>query len=220
LAPDEIALAVSKAHTGARPADRIAELLMLVGDLATTYPKVTMWQQGVLGEACVIQGAAGYESGIGWRDKCDLQSRKSQYRHPHDGHPGAHPVFIRDLGRGVAKARLELARSKRGIWARLVCPFADCCAPAGDDLLGDARWHGVVSRARLLAELDAAPATRWRWNHLTQRLADGIDLAHRLNALAPPSSALPGIDMTSLRALHEIANVRRHRRGVVRRRTA
>lgn len=217
LHPDEVALAVSKVHAGAQPADRIAELLMLVDDLASSYPKVTMWQQGLLGEACVIQGAAGYESGIGWRDKCDLQSRKAQSRSPSDGHPGAQPVYVRELGRGVSKRRLELARGKRRIWSRLVCPFPDCCAPAGDDLLGDARRHSVVSRARELGELDATKATRWRWNHLTLRLADGIDIAQRLNALAPSSSGLPGIDMTSLQAIYDIANARRQRSSSIRR---
>ena len=218
LEPDEVALAASRVHQGAHPADRIAELLMLVSHLAATYPKVTMWQQGLLGEVCVIQGAAGYESGIGWRDKCDLQSRKAQYRSSSaDGHPSAQPVFVREIGRGVPKRRLELARGRRSIWSRLVCPFADCCSPAGEDLLGDARWHSVVSRTRDLAELDATPATRWRWNHLTLRLAAGIDIAHRLNALAPSSSGIPGIDMASLGALYDIANARRQRKGAIRR---
>lgn len=220
LAPDEVALAASKVHLGAKPADRIAELLMLVRDLATDYDKVTMWQQGVLGEACVIEGAAGYECGIGWRDKCDLQTRKSQHRYSSDGHPGAQPIYITELGRGVPQQRLELARGKRRVWARIVCPYPDCCAPGGADLLGDARRHSVIARARELEHLDASHATRWRWNHLTQRLAEGIVLAEALNALAPRSPGMPGIDTVSLRALHTIATVRRARRGSIRRATA
>lgn len=217
LAPNEVALAASKVHDGADPAGRIAELLMLVADLARRHPMVTMWQQGLLGEACVIQGAAGYECGIGWREKCDLQNRKAQYRSSSDGHPAARPVYIREIGRGVSKRRLELARSRRRIWSHLVCPHPDCCAPAGDELLGDARRHTVVARARELANLDATHATRWRWNRLTQRLADGIAIAELLNGLAPSSSAMPAIRMPSLRALHEIANARRVRRASIRR---
>lgn len=216
LSPDEVALAASKVHMGANPADRIAELLMLVRDLSRTYT-VTMWQQGLLGEACVIEGAAGYECGIGWREKCDLQSRMSQGRSRTSGHPAARPIYVHEIGRGVPKRRLELARTKRLVWARLVCPFPDCCAPAGQDLLGDARRHSVVARARELEELDATRATRWRWNRLTQRLADGLELAERLNALGPSSSALPAIDMASLRAIHEVANARRSRPGIIRR---
>lgn len=217
LSPDEVALAASKVHMGANPADRIAELLMLVSDLATIYPMVTMWQQGLLGEACVIQGAAGYECGIGWRDKCDLQSRKSQQRSVSSGHPGSRPVYIHELGRGVPKRRLELARTQRKTWSRLVCPFPDCCAPGGDDLLGDARQHSIVARARELAELDATHASRWRWNRLTQRLENGLVIANLLNALGPSSSALPAVEMNSLRALHQVANARRSRRGTIRR---
>lgn len=216
LEPSEVALAASKVHMGTRPEDRIAELLMLVRDLTRAY-KVTMWQQGLLGEACVVEGAAGYECGIGWREKCDLQSRMSQHRQAISGHPAARPIYIAELGRGVPKTRLQLARSKRKVWARLVCPFPDCCAPGGDDLLGDARRHSVVARARELEQLDSTHATNWRWNRLTQRLADGLVLAGQLNALAPPSSAAPVIDTRSLRAIYEVANSRRARRGGIRR---
>jgi len=217
LGPDEVALAASKVHDGADPAGRIAELLMLVTTLAGTYPKVTMWQQGLLGEACVIQGAAGYECGIGWREKCDLQSRKAQHRSTSTGHPGARPVYIHEVGRGVSKRRLELARTRRGVWSRLVCPHPDCCAPGGDDLLADARRHSVVARARELANLNSTHATRWRWNRLTQRLAEGIAVAQLLNGLGPSSSGMPGIDMRSLNGLHEIANARRTRPDLIRR---
>lgn len=216
LDPTEVAIAASKVHLGVRPADRIVELLMLVRELTKTY-KVTMWQQGLLGEACVIEGAAGYECGIGWRDKCDMQNRMAQHRRPSSGHPGAQPVYIHELGRGVSKRRLELARTKRAVWSRLVCPFPDCCSPGGDDLLGDARRHSVIARARELEKLSATPATRWRWNQLTQRYAEGIDLAVRLNALSPSTSAVPAIETSSLRALHQVANARRSRPGVVRR---
>jgi len=216
LDPAEVAVAASKVHLGARPADRIVELLMLVRELTKTY-KVTMWQQGLLGEACVIEGAAGYECGIGWRDKCDMQDRMAQHREPSSGPPGARSVYIHELGRGVPKRRLELARTKRAIWSRLVCPFPDCCSPAGEDLLGDARRHSVIARVRELDQLSATPATRWRWNRLTQRYAEGIDLAVRLNAMAPSTRGMPGIETTSLRALHNVANARRSRPGVIRR---
>lgn len=216
LDPAEVAVAASKVHLGARPADRIVELLMLVRELTTTY-KVTMWQQGLLGEACVIEGAAGYECGIGWRDKCDMQNRMTQHRRPSSGHPGARLVYVYELGRGVSKRRLELARTKRAVWSRLICPFADCCSPGGDDLLGDARRHSVIARARELDQLNATSAPRWRWNRLTQRYAEGLDLAVRLNALSPSTSAVPGIETFSLHALHQVANARRSRPGVVRR---
>ncbi len=218
LNPAEIALAASKVHLGAKPQDRIAELLMVVRNLARDY-KVTMWQQGLLGELCVVGGAAGYETGIGWREKRDLQSRKAVHREPsgEDSHPPARPVYVRELGRGVPKTRLQLARSKRRVWAKLVCPFPDCCAPAGQDLLEDARRHSAVSRARELEQLDATNATSWRWNYSTQRTLTGIELAQSLNALAPASSKTPAVDMKTLLAIYEIASARRTRRVLARR---
>lgn len=216
LRPAEVALAASKVHMGVDPADRMVELLILVRRLARTY-KVTMWQQGLLGEACVIEGAAGYECGIGWREKCDLQSRMSQHRAPSSGHPAARPVYIPELGRSVPKQRLQLARTKRRVWTRLVCPFPDCCSPAGEDLLADARRHSVVARARELEELDTTGTAQWRWNWLTQRLAEGIDIANQLNALAPSTPTVPRIETTSMHALYQVANARRTRRGPIRR---
>lgn len=216
LDPAEVAVAASKVHMGAVPFDRIVELLMLVQELARNY-RTTMWQQGILGEACVIEGAAGYECGIGWREKCDLQTRMGQQRRPNGGHPGARPVYVSELGRGVSKRRLELARTRRALWSRLICPFPDCCAPGGGDLLGDARRHSVIARGRELSQLGATRATRWRWNRLTQRYADGLDLAARLNALAPSSNRVPRVETASLQALHDIANARRSRPGIIRR---
>lgn len=216
LNPAEIALAASKVHLGARPQDRIAELLMAVRALSSDY-KITMWQQGLLGETCVIEGASGYECGIGWREKCDLQTRKAQQRQPSNGHPSARPVYISEMGRSVPKPRLELARAKRRTWAGLVCPSPDCCAPGGQDLLGDARRHTVVARARDLETLSATRTTQWRWNHVAQRTLRGLEIAEALNALAPASSHIPRIDLNSLEAILTVANTRRGRRSVGRR---
>lgn len=216
LAPDEVALAASKVHVGPNAPDRVAELLMLVRDLSARYP-VTMWQQGLLGEVCVIEGAIGYECGIGRRDKCDLQSRKSQHRSIRSGPAAPRHVYISDLGRGVPKRRLELARANRTVWPLLVCPFPDCCSAGGEDLLGDARQHEVVARARELEQLDSTHATQWKWNRLAQRLGDGLIIAERLNRLAPVSPGVPQVDLVSLRSLHSVANVRRVRRTKARR---
>lgn len=216
LGPSEVALAASKVHLGVKAEDRIAELLVLVHNLSNSY-KVTMWEQGLLGEACLIEGAAGYECGIGWHETCDLQSRMSQYRHSTDGHPAARPIYLTELGRSIPKKRLQLAHGKRKIWAHLVCPFPDCCAPAGDDLLADARRHTVIARARELHELDATRTTNWRWNKLATKLEDGLALAGQINALAPSTPATPAIDVRSMRAIYEVARTRRARRGAIRR---
>lgn len=210
LSPDEVAVAASKAHMGADPASRIADLLSLVRRLSAAFT-VTTWQQGLLGEACVIDGAVGYECGIGWREKCDLQTRMSQYRSPRTGSVGGRPVYIAQVGASVPKQRLEAARSQRALWAKLVCHTPGCCAPAGDDLVGDARRHDVIARAHELEQLLSTPVAVWQWHLLAQRLDRGLDIATRLNALGPKSSALPAVSTATLQALYEIADARRRR---------
>ena len=211
LAPAEVAIAASKAHAGANPTDRIAELLLLVRDLSRDYT-VTMWQQGALGEACVIAGATGYECGIGRREKCDLQNRMGQYRKSSPSGPRPpRNIYIHQVGQAVSKRRLELARSNRSLWSELVCHTPGCCAPAGADLLGDARRHSIITRAHALADLRTTAAPRWQWNQLAQRLEHGIALAERINELGPSTSKMPKVDTSVLHALYEIADSRRRR---------
>lgn len=214
LNPDEVALAASKVHLGAHPSDRIAELLQLVRRLSSQY-KLTMWQQGVLGEACVIEGASGYECGVGWREKCDLQSKMAGWRSPRNSGPTSpRSVYIHELGRSVPKRRLEVARQRRDLWPYLVCTYPDCCAPGGTDLIGDARLHTIVARARDLDSLNGVRATRWGWHQLVLRLERGVVLAERMNALGPGSRDFPAVDVNSLRALFQVAHARRGRRGL------
>lgn len=216
LSPDEVAVAASKAHMGADPASRIADLLSLVRRLSAAFT-VTTWQQGLLGEACVIDGAVGYECGIGWREKCDLQTRMRQHRSPRTGSVGGRPVYIAQVGASVPKQRLEAARSQRALWARLVCHTTGCCAPGGDDLVGDARRHDVIARAHELEQLLSTPVAVWQWHLLAQRLSQGLDIATRLNGLGPKSSALPAVNTVTLQALYEIADARRRRAATPRR---
>ena len=217
LHPDEVAVAASKAHDGARPFGRIVDLLALVNDLATDYP-VTLWQQGLLGEAGVIAGAAGYECGIGWREKCDLRSRMSQHREDAGGPFSRRPIYLAQLGASVPKRRLELASTKRTLWRSLICTHSDCCPPGGTALLTDARRHNVVARARSLAQLNDVSVPRWQWQWLAQRLETGLAVASALNDLAPTSRQNPQVGSRTLTALQQVADSRRIR--VRRRRTA
>lgn len=79
LAPDEMALAASKVDDGVRPGDRLADMLAVIERLTNDSP-VIAWQQGTLGEAAVLAGAIGYETGIGWREHCDLQRKMRSLR--------------------------------------------------------------------------------------------------------------------------------------------
>lgn len=108
LQPAEVALAVSKIDQGAHPEDRLADLYAVIERLRRRRLPVLMWNQGTLGEACVAAGAAGDETGIGWRERCDLRAGMSDYR-PH--RPAA-----------SAPAPSTCHREARGRWRRPVSP--------------------------------------------------------------------------------------------------
>lgn len=81
LDPTEVALAASKIDDGVHPDERLVTLMAVIRRLRRTAP-IIVWQQGVLGEAAVAAGAAGYETGLGWRERCDLRSAMSTHRQP------------------------------------------------------------------------------------------------------------------------------------------
>ena len=56
------------------------------------------WQQGLLGEACVALGARGYETGLGWREACDLRKAMSSRARPRDLTPGRAPARCTSTG--------------------------------------------------------------------------------------------------------------------------
>lgn len=213
LAPAEVAVAASRVHQGVRPDERLVELLMLVRRLGQQWP-VLAWQQGLLGEACVAAGATGYETGIGWRERCDLQAAKSQHRSPPspDGHPSARPVYVDVLKRSIPKKSLQRLRGRRGVWSRLLCTETDCCPPAGEGLLADARQHSINGRARALAALSQAHAPHWQWNHLANEAASGLTVAGLINAVAQRDPEIAKVDTAALNAIHTVAEHQRTRR--------
>jgi len=213
LAPNEVALAASKVHLGTTATDRLAELLAFVHNLAAEYP-VIMWQQGLLGEACIVAGASGYETGIGWREMCALNQSMAAHRASPSGHPGARPVYVEALGRSIPKRSLERLHGHSQLWARLLCTDPACCAPGGADMLGDARAHAVISRSRNLARIDQAHRTQWKWNDLSARTAQGLVIGNRVNAMVDTTSGLNRVDLTALTAINTIASSRRQRQPI------
>ncbi len=213
LAPAELGVAASKAHMGARPQDRLVELLALVRRLGQQWP-VLMWQQGLLGEACVVAGAAGYETGIGWRESCDLQTAMASHRYVPgpESHPGARPVYVDALKRSVPKRSLVQLRGRRGLWSRLLCPDPDCCPPAGEGLLEDARRHAITRRAQSLAALSQIQDVQWQWSHLAHQTSHGLDIARRINAAAADDPLIARVDTNPLQAIHAVADHHRTQR--------
>lgn len=209
LAPSEVALAVSKADQGVRTHDRVMELILMIEMLHRDYP-VIAWQQGHLGEIAVAAGAFGYECGIGWREGCDLGAAANAHRHPQSaGARAARPVFIPQLGRSVPKRSLEAIREHRDLWMRLICLDADCCPPGGVALLGDARAHAIVQRAKRLEQVASVDRPVWRWQHLAHAADEGLDLAARINRRALNSRAIAKMNTVALAAISAVSHARR-----------
>lgn len=213
LAPAEVGVAASKVHTGTRSEDRLVDLLSLVGRLSERWP-VLMWQQGLLGEACFAAGAVGYETGIGWRERCDLQAAKAQHRSEPSpsARPGARPVYVDALRRSVPRRSLDVLREHRRVWQRLLCPDSECCPPAGEGLLADARQHTITRRARSLASLAAIPLTHWRWSQLADQAERSLGLSRSINGLAAADRRISRIDTAPMHAIQIVANHRRTQR--------
>lgn len=219
LAPEEVALAASRVHEGVKPDGRLVELLALIRQLRSSYP-VIAWQQGLLGEACVAAGAKGYECGIGWRERCDLNQAMARHRiNPRidDGSDGfgARPVYLADIGRSIPKATIKAVHNHQPTWRAILCPDPMCCPPAGAALLGDARRHAIVARAHELSLLETAATPAWAWGRLADKATRGLELATKINAVAPTR-----VDTRVLTAVQLAATARRHSGHRQTRRTA
>jgi hypothetical protein len=209
LEPREVALAASKIDQGVRPQDRAMDLVLMIERLRRDIP-VIVWQQGHLGELAVAAGAAGYECGIGWRERCDLGVAAGAHRHPQlSGTRSPRPVFISALGRSVPKQSLEALGDHRELWLRVMCADVECCPAGGAGLLGDARAHAVVQRRQRLDQIDRIARPVWRWQHLAETADEGLNLAQRLNRQAAAVAAIKHIDTGALQAISAVSHTRR-----------
>jgi hypothetical protein len=208
LGPVPVALAAAKIDDGVHPERRLAALLAAITQISLRHP-VVAWNQGVLGEACVAGGAVGYETGIGWRERCDLRAACASHREPKGEGFSARPVYIDGLRRSIPKRSLELLMADRTLLPLLICMDAACCAAGPRALLGDARGHALAARARALAEIDAAETLAWKWHLLTQVSERGLQAAARINALSRTHEKVSRIDTSALQATQTVAAVQR-----------
>lgn len=209
LAPDEIALAASKVDDGVRPSDRLADMLAVIERLTNDFP-VIAWQQGALGEAAVLAGAIGYETGIGWREHCDLQGKMHSLRKAPTGGGSARPVYVPNLRRGIDKRTLREVLSSSRLQAGVACLDVTCCPDGPRSLLDDARRHSINARLMSLARTMAPAHSAWRWAQLATDTLDGLELARRINNhIRMTGNLLPAIPMAALQATYMVAEQRR-----------
>jgi hypothetical protein len=148
LAPDDVALAGSRVHQGVRADQRLTDLLAATGELASRF-SVIAWRQGLFGEAAVVAGAAGYETGVGWGERCDPRGRMAVLRTPAVDGFSARPVYVHNLGSSLPKRSLTKLMTIPAMAARLACMDQRCCPGGKHSLLADARGHqGRRSRHR------------------------------------------------------------------------
>lgn len=203
LPVSELALAVSKADQGTHPDRRLADLAHTVQRVAQIAP-VIAWQQSAYGETHVLAGARAYETGIGWRQRCDLQTTMRNQRNQPTPGPRPTPVYIAPLRRSVLKRSLEILAERRALPADFLCTSPGCCPPGVDGLLGShRREHAVRSRVRQLKALDAIGGQPWRWLATANEAARGASLIQRVNRLG----LLHPIESAALQAVHTHASV-------------
>lgn len=213
LAPDEVALAASRVDQGRHPDHRLADLYAAISLLTTHGYPTLAWNQGVLGEAAVAAGATGYETGIGWRERCDLQTRMNAHRAPPAGRFGARPVYITRLGASLPRPTIQAVLSDPVAGPLLICADIHCCPNGSSTLLGDARHHAVIARSRRLAQMIGTSHHAWAWGFLANEAASALRLAERINTVARRRDGLARIDTSSLSAVATTAHMRRQRRA-------
>lgn len=216
LHPAEVAVAASRVDGGVRPAARLASFVAVIRQLRRQHWPVLAWQQGLLGEAAVAAGAAGYECGIARRERCDLTAHMRTRRWPANPSAGraARAVYTAALRRSVPKRSLEeLVRREPRIAAQLTCLDAACC-PAGQvALLSDARAHAMAARRRGLDLVTQASHAAWKWNHLAREATAALDLAAQVNAAAQRGPGINRIEIGALTATLVYADNRRQTLG-------
>ncbi len=200
LAPDEVALAASKVDAGASPDRRLNDLAAVIGQISRHFP-VLAWQQGALGEACVAAGAIGYETGLGWRERCDLNAQMAGHRKEPSGGFGARPVYIAQLKKAVPKRSLAALIAETRLGPDLVCLDPHCCSNGIQSLLQDQRLHAFRARAVSLDRLASVSHPSWRWAHLARDANSGLDLAAKINARADALPTMTRFNTDALRAM-------------------
>lgn len=212
LTPADVALAASRVHEGVHADHRVADLLAVTGQLASRH-SVIAWRQGLFGEASVAAGAAGYETGIGWGERCDLRDRMAGRRTPAGDGFSARPVYVHNLGASLPKRSLTALMTIPAMAARLTCLDPSCCPNGKQAMLGDARAHAVRARTARLAAVDAAGHPRWAWKLVADRAHQSLDLACAVNTLANRGVAPLRTDTIGHAALATVADARRQNAG-------
>jgi hypothetical protein len=212
LGAHEVALAASKIDTGAKPEDRLGSMISLTRRLTHTVP-VIAWNQGTLGEAAVAAGAIGYETGIGWREHCNIPALMASRRNPRSPGGSPRPVYIPALHQSIPKRSVAAILHDARVAPLIVCMEPSCCPRGRTELLADQRAHAITARRRNLEAVAAPERQAWRWQALADTARAGLDVAVRINALHQRDHNIAHFDESALRATLTVANHLRQATG-------
>ncbi|MDI1289890.1 MAG: hypothetical protein PSX37_08100, partial [bacterium] len=166
--------------------------------------------QGTLAEVAIAAGAVAYETGIGWRERCDLSRAMTQLRHPRTPGGMARPVYIEGLRRSIPKKTVEALATRASLAALLTCQDPSCCPDGRLALLNDGRAHALRSRLRTLEAVASPAQAAWKWHQVAESAADAVTIAERLNNAAIRIGGLSGIDDAGLKGTLVVALTQRN----------
>jgi len=219
LAPQRIALAAGRVDQGTTVPQRLAALVHLIAQLRPVAPLIA-WQQGQLGLATVAAGALGYQTGLGWRERCDLRRTRNDHRYPRKGPRGGRPVYLAALGRSVPPGQVNAMLTDATLRPQLICPDPECCPSGWPTRQTDHLAHTVSTRARQLATLTQIGPPQWRWGYVADQAAAAQQFAATVNRRRGRHLDLSHVDPTVAAALQLLAAQRRTATAPRRRRAA
>lgn len=211
-----VALSSSRAPRGDTE-DRLAAYLATVRHMAATE-SVIAWRQGQYGLAAVAAGAAGYQTGPGTDERCDLPGLARARRPKPPPEPGKGPratkrVYLDRFGRSVSGRVAEALLNNAYLRGTLTCADAACCPDGASSMLADWRQHALRSRARELERLGQMPDSAWRLNDVARQAERAADAARAANEILAGAGIADRVPEASFRALTTVADAIRDLSG-------
>lgn len=205
-----VALSASRSQRGDTSA-RLATYLTATRHLADLVPTIA-WRQGQYGLAAAAVGAAGYQTGAGTDERCDLPSHSRARRPSDDKEPPRMQkrIYLREFGRSISGKAAEALLAHGYLRGALVCNDPMTCCPDGATSMStNWRQHALRTRARELEELGAMPDTAWRLNHVARQAERAAIDAKAANEILEGAGVAERVPEESFRSLGEVADALR-----------
>jgi hypothetical protein len=183
LHPAEVMLAFSGSR--ATTFEHCIQLMTTIMHVAQHVP-VSISRPGMHAQAMIAAGAIGYETGIGWREWCDLPAQLRDHRRPAAAAPvgGARGPYVDVLQRSIHSRAFNTLLTDRPLRGRLICPDSSCCPNGVQDMVSDHRRHTVHSRAHQLRRLEAMPRATWRLRDVVAQAEQAATVAAHVHKFA------------------------------------